>query len=165
MKRLIGLLFLVLIFGAACARLPTQSENNERDEEIPISVDDAVEKGFPVYLPSGDILQSMDIAVSPTVLVNTQDNTCSYLLIEYHYVDKELETPAMSMQVSDGCMATFWRGYAVELSRADGGTATLVEEDRVTPIVIFNEPVQRFQYVVFSQEPLSNTLKLLESME
>ncbi|MBN1875706.1 MAG: hypothetical protein JXA33_15890 [Anaerolineae bacterium] len=158
----VRLLFLVLILSAAGMSQPVPAERNELDGEMLISVNDAIEGDFPVHLPSDDILQSMGIAISPTVTMNTQGKACSYLLIRYYY--EEAETLAMSMQISDGCVATFWRGYEIELSWA-GEKAILVEEDKVTPIIIFYEPLQQFQYLIRSQEPLSKTLKLLESMK
>jgi hypothetical protein len=71
------------------------------------------------------------------------------------------------MLVSDGCAYPDWRGYYTELSWAEEGAAIRVGDDFVDelpPVIIFNEPAQHFQYVVFSNESLDETMKLLESM-
>jgi hypothetical protein len=142
------------------------------DSKSPIiTIEEAVSKGFPIYLPSENILQSMGISVSPTVTMNTRERNCTYLSVDYPYENKPLDPengkPAIKMLVSDGCAYPGWQGYPAQLSWAVDGKAIRVGEDFVDelpPIILFNEPTQKFQYVVFSEESLDNTMKLLESM-
>ncbi len=136
-----------------------------------ITIEDAIERGFPIYLPSNNALQSTGIANSPTITVNTQGRNCTYLSIDFPYENKpqsqDDEKPAIRMLVSDGCAYPAWQGYQTELSWALEGKAIRVGDDYVDelpPIILFEEPAQHFQYVVFSEESLDNTMKLLESM-
>lgn len=106
------------------------------------------------------------------VTVNTEDRTCTYLSVNFPYENQQTapknEKPAIRMIVSDGCAYRAWQGYPAQLSWAVDGKATRVGEDYVDelpPIILFKEPTQEFQYVVFSEESLDNTMKLLESMK
>jgi hypothetical protein len=153
-------LFLLLFLCTACSLLPTRSV-----EPPTITVEEAVSRGFPIYLPSDDILQSMGISNSPAVTVNMEGRNCTYLSVDFPYEDKltdpNNQKSAIRMLVSDGC------AYPAELSWVVEGKATRVGEDYVDelpPIILFEEPTQEFQYVVFSEESLDNTMKLLESM-
>lgn len=159
-------LIFLLLLCSACNLLP-----NTDSKPLIITIEDAISKGFPIYLPSDDIIQSMGISVSPTVTANTRDRNCTYLSVEYPYENKQLDSengkPAIKMLVSDGCAYPAWQGYPAELSWAVDGKAIRVGEDFVDespPIILFNEPIQEFQYVVFSEESLDNTMNLLESM-
>lgn len=158
--------FFLLVLCTACSSSPATD-----GVPIPIAIGEAVERGFPVYLPSNDILRSMGIATLPTTIILSQGRDCTYLSIDFHYENKpqdpDNEKPAIKMLVSDGCAYPVWQGYGTELSWAVGGKATRVGEDFVDelpPIILFEEPTRGFQYVVFSEESLDNTMKLLESM-
>jgi hypothetical protein len=166
MKQITILLIFFLILGLACSNnwRPIQSE--ESDEELVITLENAVERGFPVYLPSDDMLQSVGIVNPPTVILKTQDKTCSYLEIHFKYEDEADNNTAMLMQVSNGCAFPFWRDASeVELQWANEGKAWYLGEDKESPVVVFDEPTHQFLYVVFSEEPLSTTLEILESMD
>ena len=160
------LLFLLLFLCTACDLVPNRSV-----EPPTISLEEAVSRGFPIYLPSDEILQSMEISDSPSIAVKTEGRNCTYLSVDFPYENKETDpnngNPAIRMLVSDGCAYPAWQGYPTELSWAVDGRATRVGEDYVDelpPIILFKEPKQEFQYVVFSEESLDNTMKLLESM-
>jgi hypothetical protein len=166
MKRQIAPLLFLLVLCTACGSPPEANV-----EPVPITVGEAVERGFPIYLPSNDILKSMGITTLPTTTLNSQGTNCVYLSIDFLYKnkppDQNDEKPAMKMLVSDGCAYPAWQGYEIELSWAVEGKATRVGEDFVDelpPIILFEEPTRQFQYVVFSEEPFDNTMKLLESM-
>jgi hypothetical protein len=160
-------LILLLFLCTACSLLPNKSV-----EPPIITLEEAISRGFPIYLPSDDILQSMRISNSPTITVNMEGRNCTYLLVDFPYEDKQTDPnngkPAMRMLVSDGCAYPGYTGYPAELSWALEGKAIRVGDDFVDelpPIILFEEPTQEFQYVVFSEESLDNTMELLESMK
>ena len=159
-------LFLLFFLFTACSLQPNASV-----EPPTITLEEAVSRGFPIYLPADDILQSMGISNAPAITVNMQGRNCTSLSVDFPYENKPIDPnnakPAIRMLVSDGCAYPAWQGYPVELSWAVDGKATRVGEDYVDelpPIILFKEPTQKFQYVVFSEESLDNTMKLLESM-
>jgi hypothetical protein len=159
-------LFLLLFLCTACSLLPSTNV-----EPPIITLEDAVAKGYPIYLPANDVLQPMGISTSPEVTLNSEGRDCTYIAIDLPYENKPHdpndEKPALRMLVSGGCAYPYWQGYPAELSWAVGGQAIRVGEDFVDqfpPIILFEEPTQEFQYVVFSEESLDNTIKLLESM-
>jgi hypothetical protein len=113
----------------------------------------------------------MGISNSPNVTLKSEGRDCKYITINLLYENKPQdpndEKPALRMLVSDGCAYPSWQGYPADLSWAVEGKAIRVGDDFVDelpPIILFKEPTQGFQYVVFSEEPLDNTMKLLESM-
>jgi hypothetical protein len=136
-----------------------------------ITREDAIDDGFPIYMPSDDLLGSMGISNSPIITRERDDRICTYLNVDLYYenppVDQDDE-PALHMVVSDGCADPILRGYPAELSWAVGGRAMRIGDDfvdQVPPIVSFVEPTREFRYVVYSKETLENTMKLLESMK
>lgn len=133
---------------------------------------DAVEDGFPIYLPSDELLQSMGVSNSPIITRERDDRFCTYLNVDLYYesphIEMDKEEPALHMVVSNGCAYRYVAGYPAELSWAVGGKAMRIEDDYVDqlpPIIYFQEPTLKFQYVVYSEETLDNTMKLLESMK
>jgi hypothetical protein len=137
-----------------------------------ITDEDAIDDGFPIYMPSDDLLQSMGISNSPIITKERNDRLCTYLNVDLYYenppVDQDDEKPALHMVVSNGCAYRYVPGYRTELSWAVGGKAMRIGDDfvdQLPPIIAFVEPTLQFQYVVFSEETLDNTMKLLESMK
>ena len=160
-------LFLLLFLCTACSLLPSTN-----DKPATLMFEDAIERGFPIYLPSNDLLQSLKISTSPTITLNSEVRNCTYLSVDFPYENKSHdqndEKPAIRMLVSDGCAYPAWQGYPAELSWANEGKAIRVGEDFVDelpPIILFEEPLKEFQYVVFSKESLDDTMQLLESMK
>lgn len=130
-----------------------------------------MDDGFPIYMPSDDLLQSMGISNSPIITRERDDRICTYLNVDLFYenpsVDQGDAEPALHMVVSDVCAYRYVAGYATELSWAVNGRAMRIGDDfvdQLPPIIYFVEPTRQFQYVVFSEESLDNTMKLLESM-
>jgi len=92
-------------------------------------------------------------------------DSCPYLEIRYCYENEVTDCSAVMIHISDGCAHPFWRNASpVKLEWAEGSTAQLLGNDLETPILVFDEPLYQFQYFVFSEEPLSSTLQILESM-
>jgi hypothetical protein len=160
----ITLFFLLVFIGSVLALYLTNGPTD-------ITIEDAVDDGFPIYMPSGELLQSMGISNSPIITKERNDRICTYLNVDLYYENPPVETgdePALHMVVSDGCAYRYVPGYQTELSWAVGGKAMRIGDDYVDqlpPIISFKEPTQQFQYVVFSEETLDNTMKLLESMK
>ena len=72
------------------------------------------------------------------------------------------------MIVSDGCAMRMWQGYSTELSWSVDKVAMRLGDDFVDelpPVILFLEPTQRFQYIVYSQLSFDDTMLILESME
>jgi hypothetical protein len=165
MKRRSTQLLILLILCTACTLLPSTNA-----EPVTISIVDAIDSGFPIYLPSNNVLQLMEIVNSPIVTTNTKDRNCKYLSISFYYENvpyDQKNEPAIKILASDGCFYREWRGYSTKLSWAVGGGAIRVgdEVDKLPPIILFEEPTRQFQYVVFSKESFENTMELLESMK
>lgn len=123
---------------------------------------------FPVYLPSSDVLHPLGIAHPPLITLKYEES-CRYLDIRYNYASETtgFEDEAMTIYVSDGCgPCSFWRDASqVDLNWAEGGTAMILDDDADSSFLVFYEPLNHFQYCVFSNEPLSTTLDVLEAME
>ncbi len=160
-------LFILFLLCTACSLLPRTN-----GDPPTITLEDAISKDYPIYLPDDNVLQSMGISNSPTITVQNEGRNCTYLSIDLPYENKPQNPnenkPALQMLVSDGCAYPGWQGYPAELSWAVDGKAIRVGDDfvdKLPPIILFEEPTQEFQYVVFSQESLDNTMKLLESMK
>ena len=97
------------------------------------------------------------------------EESCRYLDIRYYYASEttDYEDEAMTIYVSHGCgPCSFWRDASpVDLNWAEGGTARVLDDDADSSILVFSEPLNHFQYCVFSNETLSTTLNILESMD
>ncbi len=156
-------IFVILLIGVAfggylVGYFEGTSTESEKQETIIESAN------FPLYLPSSDVLQPLGIASPPTVTLK-YEKSCQYLEIHY-YGDKSPEYPALTLHVSNGCAHSSYRDASpIELKWADGGQAMFLGHATESPSLIFHEPVHHFQYFVSSEEPLSTTLTILESME
>ena len=152
--------FVILLIGVAVGGyFLGASKESQRQETITENIH------FPVYLPSSDVLHPLGIAYPPTITLKYEES-CRYLEIRYSYASETTGYEAMTIHVSNGCgPCSFWRDASqVDLNWAEGGTAMLVGDDVDSPALVFDEPLNRFQYCVFSEEPLSTTLNILESM-
>ncbi|MBN2003539.1 MAG: hypothetical protein JXA21_09310 [Anaerolineae bacterium] len=151
--------FVVLIIVAAIGGCLVGALVLSQEQETTIE-----SAGFPIYLPSSDVLQPFGIAYPPTVTLK-YDRDCQYLEVCYDYKEPSPESPALMMQVSNGCAYDFYRDASpVALKWAKGGQAMHLGFDTDHPTLIFYEPVHNFQYFVASKEAMSITLTILESM-
>ena len=89
------------------------------------------------------------------------------ILYKYSIETPVYEYEALKIYVSYGCgPCSFWRTTSdVNLSWAEGGTAMFIGDDADSTALVFYEPLDHFQYCVFSDEPLSTMLNVLESMD
>lgn len=168
-KRNVPLLFLLLFLCTAC--LPKSSAI---PASINYSVIDAIEDGFPVYLPASNVLKSLGIVNSPIITLETKDKDCKHLSIIFYRetvpYDQE-NVPVLKILITEESRCLYpegWRGYITTLSWAVGGKATRVGEDYINelpPVILFQEPSQYFLYVAYSLESFENTMMLLESMQ
>jgi hypothetical protein len=166
MKHKFSKLLVLLVLCTACTPVPSSDTANAT-----VSLEQAIDHGFPIYLPSADVLDALGIADTPIMAFKTQDRTCDILSVSFLYADaardQTVEDP-FTIIVSDGCAMRMWQGYPTELSWAVDGEAMRLGDDFVDelpPVILFHEPTRRFRYITYSQLSLDDTMLILESME
>jgi len=137
--------------------------------ERTVTIDEATERGFPLYLPSSKLVQAMNLDFPPIITLEERgsplDEICASLTIEFYRRERE-KNPVVTMRVSNGCaFPTLLRPIEqVSLEWARYSTVGILESSEEHTILCFSEPGS-FLYVIFSGEPLTPTLEFLESME
>ncbi len=133
--------------------------------EVELSISDAVEIGFPLYLPSPHDANSMGLTFPPHILFKSYNSTCSYLQIPVHRLEEK--KPIVTMQISNGCaypISSALYSGEINLAWAENHRSYIVENDSAT-IVIVREATHGFQYIISSEKPLDFIIDLLESMQ
>jgi len=124
---------------------------------------EAIRKGFPVYLPSSEIIESLKLGTPPEITMKYWDDGCSYLAMDYYLNAKEARI--FGVKISNGCASPHLGTpiEEVELSWANSGFLDIRSKD---PLMgTFSEPRNLYVYQVWASESISTTLEFLESME
>lgn len=132
---------------------------------VNLSINEAVEHGFPLYLPSTQTVKIEQLVFPPEIYHEVYNSACSYLIIPIERQGQE--TPIVALQISNGCaypLPSSMYTSDMPLSWAENGKAYLID-DHEEPIIVIKESMSGFQYLVFFEEPLNSTIDLLESME
>lgn len=133
------------------------------DAELPITIDQAIEKGFPIYMPSMQIIESLDLSFPPIVTLKMHNSTCSY--VEILFVHKQDSSLFVTMRVSNGCafsVPSSMYSQELKLDWAKDQSAFLIEYKEETLIVI--KEINGFQYLIVPEGSMTTTLEFLESM-
>jgi hypothetical protein len=133
-----------------------------------VSVDEAVGGGFPIYLPSSEMIQAMNLDPSPIITLEERpDDVCTYLKLDF-YRREQVESPIVRMYVSNGCAVPVGMG-SIEytyLEWAQNSEVGVFEfSSKESTVLYFIEPVKLFHYHVYYQGSLTSTMEFLESME
>jgi len=131
---------------------------------VPLTQPEAIQKGFPLYYPSSQMVEFFDLDILPKLTMKYGDRGCSYLDMDYYQKGNE-DDWLFGVSLSNGCRIPV-RGQSIDtvkLSWARWGTVEIIS--RNPSGFSFSEPRNTFLYQVWSSEPISTTLELLESME
>ena len=139
---------------------PTNTVN-----EVNLSINEAVEQGFPLYLPSAQTVETEQLVFPPSIYYEVYNSTCTYLRIPIQQQGQQI--PIVSLQISNGCaypLSSEMYVHEIPVSWAENGKAYLIDEFEESAIVL-KESLNGFQYLVFFEGSLDSTVELLESME
>lgn len=140
------------------------SQGNTVDE-VNLSINDATENGFPLYLPSTQTVETEQLVFPPDIYHEVYSSTCTYLRIPIQQQGQKI--PIVSLQISNGCaypVPTSMYTSEIPLSWAENSRAYLID-DLEESIIVFKESMSGFQYLVFFEGPVDSTIDLLESMD
>lgn len=161
---LVAYLFIVAVDVSCRPISPSQTYCARNQEtQLVISIAEAAERGFPIYLPSPAMAQTQGIVVTPTITMKSFEETCSFLIMDFLY--KNDDSTFASIHVSNGCaMPLGGLGFSeVPLNWARDGTASTLTQSN-TPILAFTESTKGFLYVVFPEEG-KPIMQFLEAMK
>jgi len=134
------------------------------EEEIDITIEEAISKGFPIFLPSDEALDRRGISSQPSVHFKGLNKECSYIEIIYYY-NNDLNEQAINIEISNGCTLDLLRGYETDFAWARDGVALVMNENDNYSRISFLEPTQSFRYLVFSEENQVTTMEILNTID
>jgi len=134
------------------------------EEEINITIEEAISIGFPIFMPSDKALDRRGIYSQPSVHFKGLNKECSYIKIIYYYKD-DLNDQAISIEISNGCAFDLLRGYTTDFAWARDGVALIMNENENYSRISFIEPTQSFRYHVFSEENQKTTMEILNTID
>lgn len=147
----------------------TSCTSDVTNVERPITINEAVEMGFPVCLPSSELIRTMNLDSPPLTIFEEMgtpmDEVCSSVKILFYRGD-QTQNPVITMRVSNGCAYPFSPQPLKEicLEWTQNSTARVFESSEGHTILDFTVS-GAFHYMIFSGETLTPTMEFLRSME